>query len=153
MVNLQQQFRPESSPILQSRSPRIIIVDNDKILCEKISRVFWKSGFNHKIYHQVDDIMPIAENFNPDLVLTEYLLPWLTGGELCTRLRMQRHTCEIPVIMYSSFPKVLIPSNACDAFLQKPFTINTLLRTVNCFLKDCSQLRQHARVSPRFNLN
>lgn len=143
MVNLHKQDRPENYPILPIRSPRIIVVDNDHVLCDGLSDAFIELGFQHRIYPQVDNMMPIVEDFTPDLVLMEYLLPTLNGGELCNQLRMNQHTCQIPVIMYSSFPKALLSlaSCSCDAFLQKPFSINSLLRTMNCFLKCCSHLR------------
>lgn len=139
MVNLLQHNRPEDYPILQIRPPRIIVVDNDMVLCDRLSAAFEKLGFQHRIYHQVENIMPIAEDFTPDLVLTEYLLPCSNGGELCGQLRMHQHTCQIPVIVYSSFPKAYLSLGACncDAFLQKPFSMNALLKTMKCFLNHC----------------
>lgn len=153
MVNLLQQDRPENYPILQIRPPRIIIIDNDKVLCDRLSEAFDELGFQHRIYHRVSNITPLAEDFTPDLVLMEYLLPCLNGGELCSQLRMQQHTCQIPVIIYSSFPKAFLAMNACscDAFLQKPFSVNALLRTMNCFLKCCSHLRSNNAILPSFS--
>lgn len=139
MVNLLQQNRQGKYPVLQIRPPRIIVVDNDVVLCDRLSAAFEKLGFQHRIYHQVENIMPIAEDFTPDLVLTEYLLPCSNGGQLCSQLRMHQHTCQIPVILYSSFPKAYLSLNACkcDAFLQKPFSMNALLKTMKCFLSKC----------------
>ncbi|WP_316752529.1 response regulator [Pedobacter gandavensis] len=156
MVNLQHQDRPESYPILQIRPPRIIIVDNDDVFCKEISRTFGKLGFNYRIYQHIDDIMPMANEFDPDLVMMEYLLPSLAGGELCTQLRKKRYTAEIPVILYSSFPGKLLPLGAygCDAYLQKPFAMHSLLRLVNGLLKNYSLLRQHSPTLPSgSNLN
>ncbi|MBB2150355.1 response regulator [Pedobacter gandavensis] len=155
MVNLQYQDSPERYPVLQIRSPRIVIVDNDKIHAKQLSNVFDKLGFNHRVYHQLGNIIPLVDEFAPDLVLMEYLLPWLKGGELCSQLRSKPHTCHLPVIMYSSFSKAHLFSYKCggDAFLQKPFSIKILLSTMNSFLKERKLLRKSHPISPSFDQN
>lgn len=156
MVNLQQHNRPENYPILQIRPARIIVVDNDKMLCSRLSGAFQKLGFQHRIYHQVADIVPLAEDFRPDLVLTEYLLPCSNGGELCAQLRSCQRTCRIPVVIYSSLPKTFLSLGAsnCNAFLQKPFSIPALLKVMSCFLSNCCDVQcSQSVISSISNLN
>lgn len=56
----------------------------------------------------------------PDLVVTDFMMPLMNGGELIARLRRNPATSELPIILVSSSPGSERRTSA-DAFFRKPF--------------------------------
>jgi two-component system response regulator VicR len=107
---------------------KILVVEPDAGLTEMLSEVFADYGYEYKIIPYIDDIRPIVASFNPDLVLIEYLLPIVNGGELCTQLKEDPRFSDLPVMLYSAYPQLLWSINdyGCDSFIAKPFDLDEL---------------------------
>lgn len=75
-------------------------------------------------------------DFKPDLVLLDYLLPGINGGELCGQIKRHQAFSKIPVIIYSAYPKVLtsLGDYGCDLFLPKPFDLDELAKHIETLL-------------------
>jgi DNA-binding response OmpR family regulator len=77
----------------------------------------------------------VAEN-RPDLVILDFLLPGVNGGEHCMELKAHPELSNIPVILMSGFPR--FPESfgdfGSDGFIEKPFNVNTILHLVECCL-------------------
>ncbi|KIO77470.1 hypothetical protein TH53_09365 [Pedobacter lusitanus] len=118
---------------LSQQPLKVLVIENDKDLCELLADLFIQTGFDYRIYQQTSDIIPIVKEFNPDLVLIDYLLPMINGGELCCQIKKNPCTGNLPVIIYSAFPKVLLSLGdyGCDAFIAKPFDIEYLIGQIN----------------------
>jgi CheY-like chemotaxis protein len=63
----------------------------------------------------------------PDLVVTDLMMPVMTGRELIERLRADPQTEEIPIVVLSANPRTTIDD--VDAMLGKPFDPDKLLET------------------------
>lgn len=61
----------------------------------------------------------------PDLVVTDLMMPVMTGRELIERLRADSVTADIPIVVLSASPKTTL--DAVDAVLGKPFEPDQLL--------------------------
>lgn len=75
---------------------------------------------------------------NADIVILDYILFGINGGELCHMLKTTPETCHIPVIMVSAYPRVLesLGNYGSDAFIAKPFNLSDITDTIKtCFLK------------------
>ena len=81
------------------------------------------------------DIFKLIKEHKPDLVLLDYILPNINGGELCHQIKTNPDTSTIPVILISGFSRVLysLGSYGSDAILEKPFDLDKLLETVAQF--------------------
>jgi two-component system, OmpR family, response regulator VicR len=108
---------------------KILIVDDDSALIEVLEELFNEVGYRIKAINRVENIIPVIVDFQPDLVLLDYLLPFVNGGELCSQIKRNEATCMIPVILFSAYPKVLLSLGdyGCDAFIAKPFDLDSLL--------------------------
>lgn len=122
---------------LSAKPLKILVIENDEDLCNILAELFLQAGFDYKIYAETADIIPLIKEFNPDLVLLDYLLPLINGGELCCQIKQDKIRHNLPVIIYSAFSRVLLSLGdyGCDAFVAKPFDINYLIRKIDTLAK------------------
>jgi DNA-binding response OmpR family regulator len=115
---------------------RILVVENDQDLVSILQEVFKEEGYQYAIFSDVIDILPLATEYQPDLVLLDYVLPRINGGELCSQLKSVVETQDIPVIIYSAAPKAFLSLGdyGCDLFMPKPFDLDELVQKINFLL-------------------
>jgi DNA-binding response OmpR family regulator len=91
--------------------------------------------------------LEIAAELIPDLIITDVMMPFVDGFELCRRLRKDEHTSHIPIIMLTA--KADIESKmeglqqGADAYLEKPFNREELLIRIKKLLELRQNLQQH----------
>jgi len=81
-----------------------------------------------------EESIPLNEilSINPDLILLDHVLPKEPGGDYCKRIKTNKETTHIPVIIISANMNVdRIANNACaDGYVAKPFDIDELVSTI-----------------------
>jgi DNA-binding response OmpR family regulator len=120
----------------QFRRSRILAIEDDNSLCEILEVLFYQSGYECLIVQETTDITGLMQEFKPDLVLIDYLLPKINGGELCSQIKQNSLFARIPVIIYSAYSRVLLSlgNYGCDYFLAKPFDLDDLTRNIEVLL-------------------
>lgn len=110
----------------------ILLVEDDESLTEILTELFSDEGYRVKCVRETEDILSLIDQFRPDLVLLDYVLPRVNGGELCSQIKRHRDFCSIPVIIYSAFSRVLLSLGdyGCDVFMEKPFDLDELLSKI-----------------------
>lgn len=118
------------------KAPKILLIEDDPSLAEILVDFFRSTGYVVHSFSSTEDILQLIEQFNSDLVLLDYLLPKVNGGELCSQIKRHEETKHIPVIIYSAFPRVMLSlgNYGCDAFLPKPFDLNDLVNQIEMLL-------------------
>lgn len=116
-------------------SYKILVIENDEKLVDVIREILEQAGHQIRVLPETYDIRPIVAEYQPDLVLLDFLLPGINGGELCSQLKRMEKYQQIPVIIMSAFPRVMLSLGdyGCNAFIPKPFELNALLEQI----EDC----------------
>jgi CheY-like chemotaxis protein len=116
---------------------RILFVDDDFAVAEVTRMVLEHEGFAVTIAANGEDALVAAETESFDLVITDYMMPIMNGGELVKRLRASPTLRRIPVIMASATSSnEIAEAEACDGLLAKPITVDTLLVAIRAILGD-----------------
>jgi DNA-binding response OmpR family regulator len=117
-------------------SKKILIVEDDHDILNLIKDLLEDNGFEVTALDYTGSISDSINQYQPGLIILDFLLPGVNGGELCHEIKSQPATAYLPVIMLSGFPRVLesLGNYGADLFIAKPFGINELLNAVHsCF--------------------
>ena len=111
---------------------KIFICEDEKEIAEIMKTIL--EGHNHQVKLNLADrrILKSIENFNPGLIILDYHLPDINGEELARKLKNNKKTRHIPIIIISasSHLEELSHNSKAEDFLTKPFNIDDLLATV-----------------------
>ncbi len=115
---------------------KILIVDDDVNIAELISLYLTKECFDTRIVHNGEDALKEFENYQPNLILLDLMLPGIDGYEVCREIRK---TSKVPIIMLSAkgevFDKVLGLELGADDYIIKPFDSKELVARVRAVLR------------------
>jgi DNA-binding response OmpR family regulator len=118
----------------------VLIVDDDAEIVELISDILMRDGrFDIKTASSGYEAGMLTEQFRPDLILLDYMLPDVNGNVVCQTIRRNPEFEGTKVIIVSGVIKQeeiehLLKSGA-EGFVKKPFTISELTDKINTVLQ------------------
>jgi DNA-binding response OmpR family regulator len=118
---------------------KILIVDDQPDMLDIMKALLENEGYVVTTLVYVDDVKQAISLYHPDVVILDYLLAGVNGGELCREIKADAHTAAIPVILLSAYPRLqeAFGTYGSDAFVAKPFDLQHLTDTVkNCLQKN-----------------
>jgi two-component system phosphate regulon response regulator PhoB len=83
-------------------SIKILVIEDDPSLTELIKYNLEQESFSVKIEMDGEEGLLLAQTELPDLILLDWMLPNLSGIEVCRRLRRGKSTKNIPIIMLTA---------------------------------------------------
>jgi len=128
--------RPQPAPARGriGRRPSVLIIDDDTILREVLSRRLQQQGFDTLAAESGNGGLEAARRRRPSLIVLDLRLPDCDGLEVCEQLADAAETCFIPVIVLTGLehPDILRRCRAagCHFFLRKPYDPNVLLALI-----------------------
>ena len=115
---------------------KILIVDDDENICELLNLYLKKDGFDTSIAYNGRQAVELAENYNPDLILLDIMLPELDGWQVCREIRKKS---EVPIIMLTAkgetFDKILGLELGADDYVTKPFDTKEVVARIKAVLR------------------
>jgi two-component system, OmpR family, phosphate regulon response regulator PhoB len=130
---------------MSGTSPRILIVEDEEALTLLLRYNLEAAGYDVDTVARGDDADVRFKERPPDLVILDWMLPGLSGIELCRRLRARPDTRQLPVIMLTArgeeSERVRGLSTGADDYIVKPFSVPELLARVSALLRRSSPER------------
>ena len=114
---------------------RILVLDDNQDILAIVHETLTYENFEVKSTGESINVMPLLDSFEPDLVILDYRVAGLNGGELCHQLKINPRTSNLPVIMITGYARVLesLGSYGADHLLTKPFNLDELIAVVNSY--------------------
>ena len=113
----------------------ILVADDESHILHVVSLKLRNAGFRVLTARDGQEALEMAQQNHPDLLITDYHMPQLSGLELCQRLKQDSKTSDIPAIMLTARGYHLEPTDTEQSgilrMLSKPFSPRHLLTTVN----------------------
>ncbi|MFC0875610.1 two-component regulator propeller domain-containing protein [Saccharicrinis sp. FJH2] len=125
--------------------PKILIVEDVKelrdFICDALENKFTLLTASNGL-----DAYKLAQSENPELIVSDVMMPKLNGYELCSKIKNTFTTSHIRIILLTVLSddtnKLIGYKAGADAYLSKPFDIELLISRINNLLKDSYVLKQ-----------
>ena len=116
---------------------RILLIEDDPKLSKFIEMELGLEGYQITVAMTGLDGLQLARDTQPDLVILDWMLPEISGLDICTRLR--KTGVQVPIIMLTAKDEIsdrVTGLNAgADDYLTKPFSIEELLARVKARMR------------------
>ncbi len=107
----------------------ILVVDDEEAVVEFVGSLLEDAGYRILRAYDGRSAFEVAQSQHPDLVVTDIMMPIVSGLELCRQLRATPETKDIPIILMTAGR---LSAEDCPnaTLLAKPFDLATLERAV-----------------------
>ncbi|HYZ31706.1 MAG TPA: phosphate regulon transcriptional regulator PhoB [Crenalkalicoccus sp.] len=138
-MQIETRRQPLSEVSQGAARPTILVVEDEVPLLTLLRYNLEKQGFRvEEAGDGQEALMRVAES-RPDLVLLDWMLPVLSGLEVCRQLRRRPNTRDLPIIMVTARTEdqdaVRALDTGADDYIAKPFTMESLLARIRALLR------------------
>lgn len=125
---------------------KILIIDDEPDICLLLKRFLSKKGFEAEYATEAEKGLDMLDSFRPDLVLCDFRLGKMDGGEVLTRIK-EKHP-RLPVLIMTGYSDIKIAvtvmkKGAFD-YLTKPLFPDEIYLTIQRALEQAAQLPEEA---------
>jgi CheY-like chemotaxis protein len=113
----------------------ILLVDDEYAIVEVLAHLLEEEGYAVLTASNGREAMERAAEKAPDLVITDQMMPLMSGTDLLRALKKDRALRDVPVILITSAAKPTSREVRWADFLAKPFEFDELLRAVRRVLR------------------
>jgi DNA-binding response OmpR family regulator len=118
---------------------RVLVVDDERVVTEVVGRYLQREGFEVSLASNGAEALQMAQEWSPDLIVLDLMLPAIDGLEVCRRLR---HDSSVPIIMLTACgeetDRVLGLELGADDYIVKPFSPRELVARIKSVLRRTS---------------
>jgi two-component system, OmpR family, phosphate regulon response regulator PhoB len=122
-----------------STAVRVMIAEDEDDLVTLLRYNFEAGGYDVESVSRGDEAETRIKEHVPDVLILDWMLPGLSGIELCRRLRQRAETERLPIIMLTArgeeSDRVRGLETGADDYILKPFSVNELLARVGAVLR------------------
>lgn len=118
---------------------RITVVEDEEALAALLEYNLTQEGYEVRVCMDGDEAMVSLDEDAPDLMLLDWMLPKISGIEICRRVRTRLETANLPIIMLTArteeADRIRGLETGADDYVTKPFSTNELMARVKAVLR------------------
>ena len=130
---------------MKQATVRLLVVEDDAALAELIRFNLEAEGYAPVIAETAEDAELLLGEDQFDLIVLDWMLPGMSGIELCRRIRRRDETQTVPILMLTARgeegDRVRGLSTGADDYVVKPFSVPELMARVQALLRRASPQR------------
>ncbi len=119
--------------------PHILVVEDEDALSELLQYNLKKEGFRVSMAADGEEALMLVEERQPDVVILDWMLPKVSGIEVCRRLRGRQESRNLPIIMLTArgeeADRIRGLDTGADDYVVKPFLMQELFARVRAVLR------------------
>ena len=120
-------------------SIKVLVVEDEEAISLLLKYNLKAEGFEVTVVDDGDEALTVAKETNPDIILLDWMLPNVSGIEICRELRASDETSAIPVIMLTARAeeedRLRGFEKGADDYVTKPFSMKELVARINAVLR------------------
>lgn len=119
--------------------PTVLVVEDETALVTLLRYNLERAGYRVLTAMDGEEALLVAAEETPDLVLLDWMLPQLSGIEVCRRLRGRQETRNVPIVMLTArseeADRIRGLDTGADDYLTKPFSMTELLARIRAVMR------------------
>lgn len=119
--------------------PHVLVVEDEDALAELLQYNLKKEGFRVSVAADGEEALMLVEERQPDVVILDWMLPKISGIEVCRRLRARQETRNLPIMMLTArgeeADRIRGLDTGADDYIVKPFLMKELFARVRAILR------------------
>lgn len=124
---------------MNADAPGVLVVEDEAAQLEVLTYNLEAEGFRVEKAENGDEALLLVAETAPDIILLDWMLPGVSGIEICRRLKSNPSTRDVPIIMLSArseeVDKVRGLETGADDYMVKPYSIAELMARVRTQLR------------------
>ncbi len=120
-------------------TPRVLVVEDEDALATLLQYNLEKEGYHVAYAGDGEEALLLANEQPPNLVLLDWMLPLMSGLEVCRQMRRSAKTRDVPIIMLTArgeeADKVRGLNSGADDYIAKPFSPTELVARMRAVLR------------------
>ncbi|KIC44397.1 chemotaxis protein CheY [Ruegeria sp. ANG-S4] len=124
---------------MSADQPTVLVVEDELAQREVLAYNLEAEGFSVSKAASGDEALLLVDEDNPDIIVLDWMMPNLSGIEVCRRLKTRPDTRSIPIIMLSArseeVDKVRGLETGADDYVVKPYSVVELMARVRTQLR------------------
>jgi two-component system phosphate regulon response regulator PhoB len=124
---------------MTTQQPRVLVVEDEPAQREVLAYNLEAEGFDVSRAGNGEEALILVAEENPDIIVLDWMMPNLSGIEVCRRLKMRSETRTIPIIMLSArseeVDRVRGLETGADDYVIKPYSVVELMARVRSQLR------------------
>jgi DNA-binding response OmpR family regulator len=127
---------------------KVLIVEDETALRETLAYTLEREGFSVRVVEDGLKALTAAQEFTPDIVLLDIMLPGIDGFEVCRRLRARMN---VPILLLTAreneIDRVVGLEMGADDYITKPFHMRELIARIKAQLRRVRMVREEKNAS------
>lgn len=119
--------------------PHVLVVEDEDALSELLQYNLKKEGFRVSVAADGEEALMLVEERQPDVVVLDWMLPKISGIEVCRRLRSRQETRNLPIVMLTArgeeADRIRGLDTGADDYIVKPFLMKELFARLRAVLR------------------
>ena len=120
-------------------TPHILVVEDEDSLATLLQYNLQKEGYEVSLAGDGEEALLLVDERLPDLIVLDWMLPKVSGIEVCRRLRQRNETRNVPIIMLTArgeeTDRVRGLDTGADDYVVKPFSMTELTARIRAVLR------------------
>lgn len=132
-------LRAKSAPGDQRR--RVLIVEDEEAIAEALAMIVEDAGYQAQVVYDGRQALALARERQPDLIITDLMMPYVTGAELIRAVRNDADTsgrAAPPIMLVTAASRMRAEEAGADMVLLKPFDVVKVEAALHMLLADTS---------------
>jgi two-component system phosphate regulon response regulator PhoB len=119
--------------------PNVLVVEDEDAIATLLRYNLEKEGFEPTLARDGEEAMIAVDERMPDVVILDWMLPKISGVEVCRRLRSRRETRNVPILMLTArgeeSDRIRGLETGADDYIVKPFSMAELMARIRAVLR------------------